>query len=50
MTFETDVIDRLSRLETLVQNHLTHKDKNTKAIQWLIASSVAVMAVFTVVK
>lgn len=50
MTFETDVIDRLSRLETLVQNHLQHKDKNTKAIQWLIASSVAIMAVVTVVK
>jgi len=50
MTFETDVIERLTRLETLVENHLEHKDKNTKAIQWLIASSVAIMAVVTIVK
>jgi len=50
MTFETEVIERLTRLEEQVTNHLSHKDKNTKAIQWLIASSVAIMAVVTVVK
>ncbi len=50
MTFETDVIERLTRLETLVSNHLEHKDKNTNYIQWLIASSVALMAIVTVVK
>ena len=50
LTFEHEVIDRLSRLETLVENHLAHKDKSNKAIQWLIGSSVAIMAIFTVVK
>jgi len=50
MTFETEVIERLTRVETTLTNHLSHKDKSQERLQWLIGLSVAAMAVVLVVK
>ncbi len=50
MTFETEVIERLTRVETTLTNHLNHKDKSQQMLQWMIGASVAVMAIVLVVK
>lgn len=50
MTFENEVIERLVRLEEKVSNHLAHKERSNQVLQWLIGSSVAVMAIAFFVK
>ena len=50
MTFEHEVIERLTRVEEKISNHLAHKDKSQNILQWVIGSSVAIMAIITVVK
>ena len=43
--FHKDVIERLTRVETLLENHLKSKDK----LQWVLGSAIALMAIaFTI--
>ena len=39
--FHQDVIQRLTRVETLLENHLKSKSK----LEWVLSSAIALMAV-----
>jgi len=45
-----EIKQRLTKLETNMDNHLTHKDKSQQMLQWMIGASVAVMAIVLVIK